>query len=109
MTILNGAETKLLTLHVESIALCVFEREDGSIKMRLLSIPGLDTLRVEVYLSLITGNGEGLLLGYLRSFGVEDIDAYRTIGNGTVQEYVSHEVAITFSVNRYPLDVFRRL
>ena len=109
MTILNGAETKLLTLHMESFALRVFECEDCSIKMRLLSIPGLDTLRVEVYLSLITGNGEGLLLGYLRSFGVDNIDAYRTIGNGTVQEYVSHEVAITFSVNRYPLDVFRRL
>ena len=105
VAVFDGAETKLLALYMQRLALSVFQRKDSRIEVRLLSIPKLGVLHCKVHLGTIAGNGEGWAGSNLLSIGVDNIDAHRTVGQGAVQEDISHELPVTLGIDSHTLNV----
>ena len=105
MTILYRTETKLLTLDVERTILCVFQRKDCRIEIRLFSIPKFRILRSEFHFCLIAGNDIGRTRGYLFPIVINDIDAYFRPIDSTIQEDISRKEAIRLGINSHTLYV----
>ena len=105
MSVFDSAETKLLTFHMEWMALNVFQRKDSSIEIRLLCIPKFGILHGEVNPCPIAGRGDVWAGCHLTSIGVNNIDAYRTTSHRTIQKYIGHKPPIGFGVNGHAADV----
>ena len=105
VAIFDGAETKLLALHMEGTTLCVFQRKDSRIQVRLLSIPKLGVLHCKVHLGTIAGNGEGRAGSNRFAVCIHNVDAYRTVRQGAIQEDISHELSVALGIDSHTLNV----
>ena len=93
---------------MQRLALSVFQRKDSRIEVRLLSIPKLGVLHCEVHLGTIAGNGEGRTGSNRFAVCIHNVDGYRTVRQGAVQEDISHELPVALGIDSHTLNVLSR-
>ena len=76
MAIFDGAEAEALALHMEGLALCVLQHEDGGVEIRRLSRPEFGAVDGEIDMGLVAGYSHSGAGGFFLAFGVDDIDTY---------------------------------
>ena len=108
VTILDGAETELLALHMESFATGVLQSKDCRIEVWLLSIPKFGVVCTEFRFGLVAIDNICRASCNFFALSVDQIDDHLTAWNRTIQEHISRKETISLCVNGYTLDVLRR-
>ena len=105
VTVFDCTEAELLTLHMQDFPLLVFQREDSSITVRLLSIPQLWIPDYEIYPDMVTDNRENRTYCHFLPVIIDNLYVDRTTGDCTIQEHIRLKSSIHSRIHCYTLDI----
>ena len=105
VAIFNGAEAKLLALHMQGLPRCILQRKHRRIQVGLLSIPQFGIFRAELRLSLVACNDVGRTRGHLLALGIHNVNEHLTAWHCPIQEDISRKETVRLGINRHTLNV----